>query len=194
MRVAALGVALAVCGSCTQGSPLDPFTLVIDDGRIAPTDASGQPWCAGGTLSVSVTATVGEVQTQTPVASGLEPTWNSAMMEATVRDWHGGLTLTVVGQCDGAPFPIAALTIHPSSSAIRAGRPFIVDLGPPARVRLHFEGVYVEVPAGDVSDPCTWDACTWPDDGGDTTDTTDGGGSGDDGDWMDPDPGCDDCG
>jgi len=205
MRATAFLVLLVGAG-CSSGGSFDgegPWKLVVDEASIAATGPGGQAWCPASTLAVTVTvtATVGNTSSTTPPASGLTPRWPADLFETSTTLLAAGLTLSVTGDCIGAPIAIATLTIRPPIHAIVRGSIFVVDVGPAARVRLHFEWAGPTGVSGggwdsggDLglgepgSDPCDGSGCIWIDDSGDTgDDTTDDGGDdgGDGGDTGD---------
>ncbi len=202
-----LAALLAGCEGRTGTVAYGPFHLVVDDARIAATGPDGAPWCAGGTLGVSVTVTLGGVPVETAVATGLAPRWGVAVLDAAGPDLARGFEVALVGHCDGSLFPLATLPVQLARVGIWAGEIVIVSFGARARLRFHFELLESPVaidpsldPLGEPGiedvpdDPCD---CVWIDTSDDGSDpgVSDPGGTDPSDPGGDPgDPGGDDSG
>lgn len=219
-----IGAAMVtMAAGCPLDSSLDgdSYLLVVESARLTPTAANGMSWCPSP-LETRVSVTVDGVSNETPVGTGLAPRFDSGLLDAPAADFSHGVNITLLGRCDGTPFTIGSLWVHPPVADIRAGTLFLVAVAPDALVRVHFEPSGLDlagddsgVPGGglddgsgdddgdpgDASPPpddCSDGSCVWLDPGDpppDTMDPGDGGDPGDDGGWNDPgDDGGGDCG
>jgi hypothetical protein len=202
--------AVTLAAGCPLDSPgeSDSYLLVVDSATL---DAASTNAMCASPLEVRVRVTVDGVPNETPVATGLTPQWQAAVVDAPAADYFRGVEITLLGHCDGTTFTIGSLWVHPPTGDIRGGTIFLVAVGPSAVVRMHFElstvtpvGDNTGVPGGggDVETPpgddCSDGSCVWLDPGSPPPDDVepgdDGSDPGDDGGWSDPGDDGGDCG